>query len=143
MLKRGLKNNEIQFYFNRQDRSVNSGRITQIKNNDYGPASLRAVSDQELADFMAAFKPADVGTTIIAQSSPLAPPSKAEIARSLFEKASENGASKMAKRTSTSASRILIRRSCRPSFAPSAPCRTIGAASCFWAYPTQIVVRQA
>ena len=28
MLARGMKNKEIQFYFNRQDRAVNSGRIT-------------------------------------------------------------------------------------------------------------------
>ncbi len=86
MLKRGMKNNEIQFYFNRQDRPVNSGRITQIKNNDYGAASLGAVTDQELVAFMADFKPAEVGAAMIA-AQPSAPPatSKAEIAKSLFE----------------------------------------------------------
>ncbi len=35
MLARGMANKDIQFYFNRQDRSVNSGRVTQIKQRTY------------------------------------------------------------------------------------------------------------
>ena len=31
MLQRGMRNNSIQFFFNRPDRPVNSGRITEIK----------------------------------------------------------------------------------------------------------------
>lgn len=37
MLARGMKNRDIQFHFNRPDRPVNSGRITQIRKNVYGP----------------------------------------------------------------------------------------------------------
>lgn len=35
MLKRGHKNQDIQFHFNRPDRPVNSGRITGIRNGSY------------------------------------------------------------------------------------------------------------
>jgi hypothetical protein len=38
MLARGMRNRDIQFYFNRQDRPVNSGRITGIKDgSDLSP----------------------------------------------------------------------------------------------------------
>src|SRR3546814_7396667 len=77
--------NEIQFYFNRQDRPVNSGRITQIKDGSYGPSSLPVASDGELDTFIKQFKPADVGATL-KLAAPVAAPSKAEIARSLFSK---------------------------------------------------------
>lgn len=30
MIQRGMKNKDIQFFFNRPDRAVNSGRITDI-----------------------------------------------------------------------------------------------------------------
>ncbi|MBJ7527408.1 MAG: hypothetical protein JHD10_09255 [Sphingomonadaceae bacterium] len=39
MLARGMANKAIKFYFNRQDRTVNSGRISWIKHRDYGPES--------------------------------------------------------------------------------------------------------
>jgi hypothetical protein len=49
MLARGMKNKDIQFYFNRPDRAVNSGRVSQIKTGSYGPevppASEEAVSN--------------------------------------------------------------------------------------------------
>jgi hypothetical protein len=38
MLKRGLKNDTIHFYFNRSDRLISSGRIAQIKGGKYGAA---------------------------------------------------------------------------------------------------------
>lgn len=35
MLALGMKNKDIQFYFNRPDRSVNSGRISQVAKGTY------------------------------------------------------------------------------------------------------------
>ncbi|MDR6512791.1 hypothetical protein J2792_003678 [Novosphingobium capsulatum] len=54
MLARGMANKEIQFYFNRQDRAVNSGRISGIKANSYGP-EVPMASDQALSAFIANF----------------------------------------------------------------------------------------
>jgi hypothetical protein len=52
MLRRGMRNNEIQFYFNRPERPVNSGRITEIKKGikwtDIEPAT-----DKKLGVFLA------------------------------------------------------------------------------------------
>ena len=85
MLKRRMKNNKIQFYFNRQDRPVNSGRITQIKDGSYGPRNLPVASDAELDDFIKKFKPIDIGANVKV-SAQMAEPSKSEVAKSLFEK---------------------------------------------------------
>ena len=54
MLRMGMKNKDIQFYFNRQDRAVNSGRITGIRDGSYGPEVARASEDEAKA-FMASF----------------------------------------------------------------------------------------
>jgi len=54
MLARGMKNKDIQFYFNRQDRAVNSGRITGIRDRSYGPEVSKA-SDEALSSFIANF----------------------------------------------------------------------------------------
>ncbi|WP_158213890.1 helix-turn-helix domain-containing protein [Sphingopyxis bauzanensis] len=54
MLARGMANKAIQFYFNRQDRAVNSGRISGIKHRDYGPEVPKA-SDEALSAFIANF----------------------------------------------------------------------------------------
>lgn len=59
MLARGMKNQAIQFYFNRQDRPVNSGRITQIRQNTYG-AGIAAATEAALDDFLASFEPGSV-----------------------------------------------------------------------------------
>lgn len=49
MLKRGHKNQDIQFYFNRPDRPVNSGRITGIRNGSYANAAkVATASDADL-----------------------------------------------------------------------------------------------
>lgn len=85
MLARGMKNRDIQFYFNRQDRPVNSGRITQIKDGSYGPSSIKQATDAELDDFIQTFKAVDVGA-IIPAATAMTEPSKSEIARSLFMK---------------------------------------------------------
>ena len=52
MLRRGLKNNEVQFHFNRNDRPVNSGRITEIKKG-YKWAEIEAATDEELDAYLA------------------------------------------------------------------------------------------
>lgn len=54
MLARGMANKDIQFFFNRQDRAVNSGRITGIRDRSYGPEVPKA-GDEELSDFIKNF----------------------------------------------------------------------------------------
>lgn len=54
MLARGMKNKDIQFYFNRQDRAVNSGRITGIRDRSYGPEVPKA-NDEALSKFIKNF----------------------------------------------------------------------------------------
>lgn len=56
MLARGMKNKDIQFFFNRPDRAVNSGRISQIRNGSYG-AEVAKATDAEFDAFIAAPKP--------------------------------------------------------------------------------------
>ncbi len=63
MLRRGMRNRDIQFYFNRQDRPVNSGRITGIRSGDYGPEVPEA-TDAALEAFLTTFAPAEVGVVI-------------------------------------------------------------------------------
>lgn len=72
MLDRQMKNKDIQFYFNRQDRAVNSGRITQIRDKSYGPEVPRA-SEEELNRFLSTFQPAAIGAVVtqsVAESTP-------------------------------------------------------------------------
>ena len=53
MLSRGMKNKDIQFFFNRPDRPVNSGRISTIRNESYSDsAEIMEASDEELDAFM-------------------------------------------------------------------------------------------
>src|SRR5690606_35764364 len=54
MLKRGMRNRDIQFYFNRPDRPVNSGRISQIRGGSYG-ASIAPATDLAVTEFIASF----------------------------------------------------------------------------------------
>ncbi|WP_081725655.1 ATP-binding protein [Martelella sp. AD-3] len=63
LLKRGMRNRDIQFYFNRQDRPVNSGRITGIRAGSYGPGVPEA-NDAELETFLRTFTPAKVGAVL-------------------------------------------------------------------------------
>lgn len=60
MLARGERNVDIQFYFNRQDRPVNSGRISGIRNSTYGP-DVPEANEKALADCLSSFKPIEVG----------------------------------------------------------------------------------
>ncbi|MNS28575.1 Divergent AAA domain protein [compost metagenome] len=65
MLARGMKNKDIQFYFNRQDRAVNSGRITGIRKGIYGDASaISAADDATLEHFLASFCAIEIGAAV-------------------------------------------------------------------------------
>lgn len=55
MLAKGMKNKDIQFHFNRPDRAVNSGRVSQIKTGSYGP-EVAPASAEELDNFLLAQK---------------------------------------------------------------------------------------
>lgn len=50
MIARGMKNKDIQFFFNRPDRAVNSGRITDIGKGTYSNSSDIFASSDELLD---------------------------------------------------------------------------------------------
>ncbi|MCC8971903.1 ATP-binding protein [Bradyrhizobium brasilense] len=56
MLDRGMKNKDIQFYFNRPERSVNSGRISTIRTGAYSNSGkILAASAGELDSFIERF----------------------------------------------------------------------------------------
>jgi hypothetical protein len=56
MLDRGSKNKDIQFFFNRPDRPVNTGRISTIRSGSYSnSAKVPAASGDELDAFLLAF----------------------------------------------------------------------------------------
>lgn len=93
MLARGMANKAIQFYFNRQDRAVNSGRISGIKHRDYGPEVPKA-SDEALSAFIANFTSPELSAPgIVVETAPLAPLDAMDekMLRSFFDK-DANGA---------------------------------------------------
>jgi hypothetical protein len=56
MLDRGMKNKNIQFYFNRPERPVNSGRISTIRSGTYSNSSkIAAASADEVDSFIELF----------------------------------------------------------------------------------------
>lgn len=66
MASRGMKNKDIQFFFNRPDRSVNSGRITGIKDGSYSnSATIRTANDEYLEAFLASFEATGVSASVI------------------------------------------------------------------------------
>lgn len=83
MLARGMRNRDIQFYFNRQDRPVNSGRITGIKDGSYGPEVL-AADDATLDAYLKEFTPGEVGVTIAREGAASNKPTLPELARARF-----------------------------------------------------------
>jgi hypothetical protein len=88
MLRMGMKNKDIQFYFNRQDRAVNSGRITGIRDGSYGPEVARASEDEAKA-FIASFAPSElVSPLLVAAPSEAEPPDpiSEKVLRSFFAK---------------------------------------------------------
>lgn len=87
MLARGMANNSIQFYFNRQDRPVNSGRITGIRQRNYGP-EVPTASEADLTEFLANFTSAEPTATIveITSTEPLpADPMDERVLKSFFQ----------------------------------------------------------
>ncbi|MCM0032075.1 AlbA family DNA-binding domain-containing protein [Sandarakinorhabdus limnophila] len=90
MLARGMKNKDIQFYFNRQDRAVNSGRISGIRDRSYGP-EVPTASDESLSAFIANFaSPALAAPGIVVETAPAAPLDAMDekVLRSFFAEAS-------------------------------------------------------
>ncbi len=64
MLAKGMKNKDIQFFFNRPDRSVNSGRITGIRTGSYAnSAHIAAASAAALDAFIAANSRSGTGSS--------------------------------------------------------------------------------
>jgi hypothetical protein len=51
MLAKGMKNDQVHFYFNRVDRLISSGRIAQIKNGSYAK-EVAGASEDELQAFI-------------------------------------------------------------------------------------------
>ncbi|MFL7905802.1 helix-turn-helix domain-containing protein [Azospirillum argentinense] len=69
MIARGMKNKDIQFFFNRPDRPVNSGRISQIRIGKYSDcAMLGAANAEELDAFLAGFTPKSVSVSVAVPS---------------------------------------------------------------------------
>lgn len=65
MIDRRMKNKDIQFFFNRPDRSVNSGRISNIHSGKYGSSkNILAASDAELDEFISNFQAEKFSATI-------------------------------------------------------------------------------
>jgi len=57
MHTRGMANKDIQFFFNRRDRPVNTGRISTIKSGLYSDsAEIPPASEAELDGFISAFE---------------------------------------------------------------------------------------
>ena len=85
MLARGLKNKDIQFYFNRPDRPVNTGRISTIRSGSYSNSGqIAAAPDDELEAFFRSFDKSSKGTR-----GKKVEPTIAETARALFRKSND------------------------------------------------------
>jgi len=84
MLARGMKNRSIQFFFNRPNRPVNSGRISTINSNSYSNSrEISAASDEELDSFILSF---DASREEANKGGDKAEPTIADKVRALFTK---------------------------------------------------------
>ena len=54
MLRKGLRNDAIHYYFNKPDRLISSGRIAQIKAGKYG-AAVEEAEPEDLDTFLVAW----------------------------------------------------------------------------------------
>ena len=88
MIARGMTNTDIQFFFNRPGRPVNSGRISNIADGTYSnSASLPAATDEELNAFLEARSPStDVPPVTLGSSSGDSDPVSAAVLRAMFAK---------------------------------------------------------
>lgn len=84
MLRREMPNQDIHFMFNRPDRQISSGRITNIKQGRYGP-NVPPATDSQLDNFLSSFTPSGVGIVVPIPASPQ-PVSRTDMARALFSK---------------------------------------------------------
>lgn len=65
MLGRGMKNGDIQFFFNQPDRKVNTGRITGMANGKYSNSvTIPAANDERLDAFISTFQPSGVSSAV-------------------------------------------------------------------------------
>jgi hypothetical protein len=85
MLAKGMKNDQVHFYFNRADRLISSGRVAQIRNGSYAK-DVPAASESELQAFLAKWA-ADHATVY-----PKGPqsPTDVEYIQAMFEKRKTN-----------------------------------------------------
>lgn len=91
MLRMGMKNKDIQFFFNRQDRAVNSGRITGIRDGSYGPEIVPTSEDEAIA-FIASFTPSGIVSPLLVAAPVAAEPTDRisdVVLRSFFRKDSD------------------------------------------------------
>ena len=88
MLARGMRNADIQFFFNRPGRHVNTGRITNIADGTYSnSADIPAASDAELNNFLEARSPTtDVPPVVIGAPNGVTDPVSDAALRALFER---------------------------------------------------------
>lgn len=70
MITRGMKTTDIQFFFNRPDRPVNSGRISNIADGSYSDSvAIPAATDDELNKFLAEHSlSTDTPSIVVAQT---------------------------------------------------------------------------
>lgn len=93
MLARRMPNKDIQFFFNRPDRSVNSGRITNIRDGSYGAsAKIPPAANEDLDLFIASASyaptPHSSGAPSAAQPDDTDPLSEAMLTR-LFKRGAD------------------------------------------------------
>lgn len=92
MASRKMKNKDIQFFFNRPDRAVNSGRISGIIGGSYGDsASIQAADDKKLDAFLRSFKPTGATAAVTVPGSgslgsPESGPMAEEVLVGMFQK---------------------------------------------------------
>ncbi len=81
-----MKNKDIQFFFNRPDRSVNSGRITDISNGKYSDSSaIEAATEQDLDTFLREFEATEVSASVAVPAGSLPLPEVSPIDRNSLE----------------------------------------------------------
>jgi Putative DNA-binding domain len=73
MLARGMANDKAHLYFNRQDRPISPGRISNIKMGKYGP-EIPAASDDALSAYISNFTSPELSDSDLAVKNNLAAP---------------------------------------------------------------------
>jgi hypothetical protein len=81
MLAKGMKNDQVHFYFNRADRLISSGRIAQIKDGSYAK-NVPAGTEDELQAFLSKW---ETDHATIDAKGPQSP-ADVEYIRAMFEK---------------------------------------------------------